>query len=338
MKIAYRLWRSTRKHLSPLLIIASLLLSSSWAADNSIKQVAPRTELYQIQTLTLSDQQFLKGDSIGATPVATAGQLRIAQGTGRLPVVVLQHASSGYDARIDVWSRDLNQLGISTFALDGFTARGLVDLNPNQALLGRLNLILDIYRSLEILAKHPRVDPTRIALMGFSRGGQAALYASLKRFHQLWNKSGIEFVAYVAFYPDCMTTFRSDTEIVDRPIRIFGGTPDDYNPIAACKPYTARLRAASKDVVLTEYPNAPHSFDNPLGAQPAKVQPTFESARNCKIQEEDDGILLNLDTKQPFTYKDACVIHGPHTGYDPEAAQAAKDSVNAFFKSVFKLQ
>jgi dienelactone hydrolase len=338
MKLARSRWSLSRRHHLLLTITALVLFrSSAWALDNSIKQIAPRTELYQVQTLTLSDRQFLKGDSTGATPVTTAGQLRIAQGTGRLPVVVLQHASSGYDARIDVWSRDLNELGISTLALDGFTARGLTDLNPNQALLGRLNLILDIYRSLEILAKHPRVDPARIGLMGFSRGGQAALYASLMRFHQLWNKSGIQFAAYVAFYPDCMTTFRSDTEVVDRPIRIFGGTPDDYNPIAACKPYVARLRASGKDIVLTEYPNAPHSFDNPLGAQPAKVQPTFESVRDCRIQEEDDGLLISADTKQPFTYNDSCVVHGPHTGYDPEAAQAAKESVNAFFKSVFKL-
>jgi dienelactone hydrolase len=338
MKFASSHWSISRRHLLLVPIAALvLLLSSSWALDNSLKQVATRTELYQIQTLTLSDQQFLKGDSAGATPVTIVGQLRIAQGTGRLPVVVLQHASSGYDARIDVWSRDLNELGISTFALDGFTARGLTDLNPNQALLGRLNLILDIYRSLEVLAKHPRVDSTRIGLMGFSRGGQAALYASLRRFHELWNKSGIEFAVYVPFYPDCMTTFRSDTEVVDRPIRIFGGAPDDYNPIAACKPYAARLQAAGKDVVLTEYPNAPHSFDNPLGAQPAKVQPTFESVRNCRIQEQDDGLFINADTKQPFTYKDSCVVHGPHTGYDPEAAQTAKESVNTLFKSLFKL-
>jgi hypothetical protein len=48
-------------------------------------------------------------------------------------------------------------------------------------LLGRLNFILDIYRALDVLAKHPRVDAQRIALMEFSRG-QAALYASLKCF------------------------------------------------------------------------------------------------------------------------------------------------------------
>jgi dienelactone hydrolase len=180
--------------------------------------------LYQVQTLTLSDQQFLKGD-IGSKPVTISGQLRIAQGSGRLPVVVLQHGSSGYAANIDVWSRELNELGISTFALDGFTGRGLTEVNTNQALLGRLNLILDIYRALDVLASHPRVDPGRIALMGFSRGGQATVYASLKRFHQLWNKSGVEFAAYIPFYPDCMTTFISETDVVDRPIRIFEGPP-----------------------------------------------------------------------------------------------------------------
>jgi hypothetical protein len=101
---------NTVRHLSESSITAPLLVpSSARASDDSIRQVAPRTELYQIQTLTLSDQQFLKGDNIGATPVAVAGQLRIAQGTGRLPVVVIQHASSGYDARIDVWSRDLKE-------------------------------------------------------------------------------------------------------------------------------------------------------------------------------------------------------------------------------------
>jgi dienelactone hydrolase len=318
-------------------IAAPLIVLHAWAGEIPSKQIAARTELHQIQTLTLSDQQFLKGDT-GGKPVTIAGQLRIAQGSGRLPVVVLQHGSGGYGANIDLWSRELNELGISTFALDSFTGRGLTEVNTNQASLGRLNFILDLYRALEVLASHPRVDPGRIVLMGFSRGGQAALYASVKRFNRLWNKSGVEFAAYVPFYPDCMTTYISDTEVADRPIRIFGGTLDDYSPISVCKAYVERLRAAGRDVEVTEYPSAAHAFDNPLFAQPAAVSPKFESVRNCKIREETEGLLINAETKQPFTYKDKCVVHGPHLGYDPAASEAAKTSVKAFLKAVLKLE
>ncbi len=53
------------------------------------------------------------------------------------------------------------------FALDGMTGRGLVEVNSNQALLGRLNFILDIYRALDVLAKHPRVDPSVSCSWGF---------------------------------------------------------------------------------------------------------------------------------------------------------------------------
>ncbi len=118
-------------------------------------------------------------------------------------MVVLIHGSGGVGPNIEMWSNELNAMGISTFAIDGFTGRGLTSVNMDQALLGRLNLILDAYRALDILAKHPRVDPARIVLMGFSRGGQATLFASLKRFNATWNKSGTEFAAYIPFYPDC---------------------------------------------------------------------------------------------------------------------------------------
>ncbi|MGZ3445486.1 MAG: dienelactone hydrolase family protein [Myxococcaceae bacterium] len=269
--------------------------------------------------------------------MTVVGELRIAQGTGRLPVVVLQHGSAGYAANIEVWSRELNEMGISTFAMDGFTGRGLTEVNSNQALLGRLNLIIDLYRALAILAAHPRVDPRRIVLMGFSRGGQAALYASMTRFQKMWHPSGIEFAAYLPFYPDCMTTFIADTDVSSRPIRIFGGTADDYNPISACKAYVERLRKAGRDVELTEYPTAAHAFDNPLGAQPPAVAPTFQSARKCVIREEAGGVLTNAETGRPFSYQDSCVQLGPHLGYDPAASQAARAAVKAFLKTQFQL-
>ena len=191
--------------------------------------------------MTLSDAQFLTGDANGKG-ATTTGEFRIAAGSGRLPVVILQHGSGGLGANVELWAREFDAMGVSTFALDGFTGRALTQVNTDQSLLSRLDCILDIYRALDILAKHPRVDPQRIALMGFSRGGQAALYASLKRFKGMWNRSGVEFAAYIPFYPDCATTYISDTDVADRPIRIFGGTPDDYNPIVRCKAYVGETQ------------------------------------------------------------------------------------------------
>jgi dienelactone hydrolase len=313
--------------------IASFVSTAALAQDRIL---AARVELHPIPSLTLSDEQFLKGDQNGK-PVTVTGHLRIAQGAGRTPVVVLIHGSGGMGPNVEFWEREFNQMGISTFALDGFTGRGLTNVNTDQVLLGRLNMTLDVYRMLDVLAKHPRVDPQRVALMGFSRGGQGTLYASLKRFHKMWNRSGIEFAAYVPFYPDCMTTYQSDAETADRPIRIFHGVPDDYNPVATCRGYVERLKAAGRDVQLTEYPNAAHGFDNPLGSLAPAVAKNAQTVRNCRIREDASGRLINAATNQPFSYKDACVERDPHVGHDPAATQAARGAVKEFLRSVFKL-
>ncbi|WP_407189272.1 dienelactone hydrolase family protein [Bradyrhizobium centrosematis] len=307
-------------------------------AQSLPREVAIRAEIYPIPSLTLTDQQFLNGDAAAGRPVTVAGELRVAQGTGKLPVVVLMHGSSGVGAATEAWVHAFNAMGISTFVIDGFSGRGLTVVGPNQALLGRLNLIVDIYRSLEILAKHPRVDPDRIVLMGFSRGGQATLYASLDRFNKLWNKSGIQFAAYIPFYPDCSTTYRSDNEVAARPIRIFHGTPDDYNPVKSCKAFVERLKTAGHDVVLTEYPNSAHGFDSGLlGVSTVAVSANAQTVRSCTIREGEGGVLINGDTNAPFTYKDSCVELNPHVGGNPTTAAESRKAVLEFLQVLFKL-
>ena len=117
------------------LIMAFIVPLSVNAQDAATKQIASRIELHAIPSLTLSDEQFLKGDASGKS-VVVSGLLRIAQGSGRLPVVVMIHGSGGMGPNIDLWTRDFNEMGISTLALDGFTGRGLTSVNTDQALLG----------------------------------------------------------------------------------------------------------------------------------------------------------------------------------------------------------
>jgi dienelactone hydrolase len=316
------------------LLVAALLPTAAFA-ETPTADIAQRTELHAIPTMTLSDGDFLAGKDGKA--VTVSGQLRVAQGTGRLPVVVLMHGSGGIGPNIEAWSRLFNAMGVSTFAIDGFTGRGLVSTSANQAQLGRLNFILDIYGGLAILAKHPRVDPERIVLMGFSRGGQAALYASLTRFHKTWNKSGASFAAYIPFYPDCSTSYIDDTDVGAAPVRIFHGIADDYNPVASCKPFIARLKSAGRDVALAEYPDAQHGFDTPLGP-PVVVAKGAQTVRACTIKEGPAGVLVNSATGAPFAYTDACVQLDPHVGRNVAATAAAQEAVAEFVRTLFKLK
>lgn len=304
-------------------------------AETPTADMAQRTELHAIPSMTLSDGDFLTGKDGKA--VTVSGQLRVAQGTGRLPVVVLMHGSGGIGPNIDAWSRLFNGMGVSTFAIDGFTGRGLVSTSSDQARLGRLNFILDIYRGLEMLAKHPRVDPERIVLMGFSRGGQAALFASLTRFHKTWNRSGATFAGYIPFYPDCSTSYIDDTEVAQAPIRIFHGIADDYNPVASCKAYMARLKSAGRDIALTEYADGQHGFDTPLGP-PVVVAKGSQTVRVCTIKEGPAGVLVNSATGAPFAYTDACVQLDPHVGRNAAATAASQTAVGEFVRTLFKLK
>jgi dienelactone hydrolase len=205
-----------------------------------------------------------------------------------------------------------------------------------QAQLGRLAMIVDAYRALELLARHPRIDRDRIALIGFSRGGQAALYASVRRFQSMHGPARLEFAAYIPFYPTCNTTFREDGNVTDRPLVIHHGLADDYVPIGPCRSYVERLRAAGKNAQLVEYPNAHHNFDNP-GGKVRKAE-NSETTRNCTLHEDQNGQVLNSMTGLSFTYKDPCVELGPMLGYNTEAHAAAVKAVKEQLAAAFGMK
>jgi dienelactone hydrolase len=319
-------------------LLAALAVASAQAAlaaNNSSGGVGGRGETILIQTLTLSDEQFLKGGSFGM-PTIISGTLRIAQGSGRLPLVILVHGSGGIEENITGWERVFASLGISTFALDSFTGRGIVSTVADQSQLGRLNMILDVYRSLAVLAADPRIDPDRIAVMGFSRGGQASLYASVKRFQKMWNPSGIDPAVYIALYAPCITTYVDDTEVSDHPIRIFHGRSDDWVEISPCRAYFERLKRTAKDVQMIEFANAAHAFDYPsLPSHPAMVP--YAQTTHCLLKEEPIGTIINMATHKPFTPADDCIRKGAHVAYSAEATHATEQAVKTLFEKVYKL-
>jgi dienelactone hydrolase len=297
-----------------------------------------RLELHAIQSHSPTDQEFLTGKS-DVKPVTITAELRIPRaGTDRLPAVILLHGSGGASALQDNWAREFNALGVATLIVDSFTGRGIVSTGGDQDQLSRLAGVLDAYRALELLAKHPRIDASRVMVMGFSRGGGAAHWTALKRFLAMHGpKDGLMFAGHIALYPTCNRIFVDSLDVVDRPIRIFHGAADDYIPIAGCRSYVERLKKAGKDISLTEYADAHHIFDNPVLKTPVK-QAQAQTTRRCPLLEEaPDGRIINSQTKQPFTYAaDPCVERGVTVAYHAQAHADALKAIKEFITATLQ--
>ncbi len=295
---------------------------------------AAKTEIYSIDTMTLTDKQFLTGAKDG-NPARIAGELRLPSGSGPFPAVVLVHGSGGVGVNVDLWGRELNGIGIAAFLLDSFTGRGLGQTITDQSQIGQLNMIYDAYRALDLLSKHPRIATSQIAIMGFSKGGFVALRSSMKRFQRMYGTLNVEFAAYLPFYGGyCETPLLEDDTVSDRPIRMVQGEKDDFNLAEPCRKYIERLHAAGKDAQITIYPGARHAFDNPT--YPAVLSyPDAVIPNRCKREERAGGDIYNADTGKPFTWKDACVIRGATVGFDPSAYAEAKKAVKAFLIETF---
>ena len=293
-----------------------------------------RVEIYPLETKTFADKQLLRGERDGVS-TTVAAELRLPPGTrGRVPVVVLLHGSGGLGAWTSEWADWFSAQGVATLTVDSFSGRGIVHTVADQGQLGRLTPVIDAYQALGVLAKHQRIDQDRIIVMGFSRGAQAALYASLRRLQQ-YKASPLSFAAYIAFYPPCNTAYRDDVAVANAPIRIFHGAADDWTPADACRAYIARLRAAGVDAEMFVYPKALHGFDSRTTNPPVRV-PSGQTTRNCRLMEATDGTIVNAETQQEFRYTDACVERGATIGYSEEATLQAQAAIRDLLMSLEK--
>jgi dienelactone hydrolase len=197
-------------------------------------------------------------------------------------------------------------------------------------------MMTDAYWALAILSRNPRIDPARIAIMGFSKGAVAAVYSSNTRFRNLFAPTGAGFAAHIGLYTPCNMQFRDDDKVTGAPIRLFHGSPDDWVPVAPCRDYVARLKKTGADVMLTEFPGAYHAYDS-LATPAPIINPTAQTSRNCRWREDGKGRMVNVKTGAAYTYADPCVEYGAHIGYNQAAAAATIAAVRDFLKSTFKL-
>jgi len=318
-----------------LLAVGATVLTASHA-----KAEVAKYEMLPFVSATMSDNAFLSGAD--GTPTMLAGELRLpTKGKDRLPTMLIIHGSSGVggtDGISDHAAKQLNKLGIATFVMDSFSPRGLTSTVTDQSRLGRLQMVYDAYRALELLAKHPRVDPERIGVIGISRGAEASVFAAMDRFREMHGaEHGEEFAAYVGFSTPCGREYLDRSSVADGPILLLHGRADDWTPVDACEAYVEELRQAGADASLISYPDAGHAFEAP--AMPTLFIEQAQNARGCRIGENANHEFVNLDTGKAFDWNtDPCVERGAGVGYSETASRQAENDLAAFLHRVFHLK
>ncbi len=223
--------------------------------------------------------------------------------------------------------------GFATFELNSFKSRGITSTVGSQDQVTTAAIILDAYRALEKLSKHPNIDPEKVSITGWSLGGGVSLFSGWLPLKNAITKE-YAFASHLAFYPPCFIN-PENTDFTQAPIHILAGEIDNWTPAEPCRLLVDKLKEKTS-IDITVYPNAHHSFDSEIAIKRNEKGYSF---KDCMFTLTEDGdVLMNylqLPMSNPILQKLGllfCVERGVDLGGNPEARTQAM----AFSKSFMK--
>lgn len=232
-------------------------------------------------------------------PVTVKAELFLPAGfAAGLPAMVIHHGSGGVtDAREYAYAREFTAMGIAAIIPDSFTPRGVKSTVTDQSTVSAADMVADAFGALKLAAKHPRLDPKRIGITGFSKGGSVALRSALVQVAERFAPGGPRFALHVPFYPACDTQY-FNTRTTGAPILLLIGGRDVYVGAKPCQDYGAKLKTGGADIEIITYPNGQHGWD---GGGPAYTIANGENYRDCIYVEQADGSWIEQKS-QVMTY------------------------------------
>lgn len=279
-------------------------------------------------------------------PTATAqGQLLMPppMATGAaLPAVVLVHGSGGvYREELTYWARLLNEQGMAALVIDVFSPRGVNSTGKDQSLVPFAADTADAFAALRMLASHPGIDPRRIAVVGFSRGGITAVRSAVEPIIQGSAPAGLRFAAHVALYSggcaNTLSVMAAPGVFSKAPMLFVHGDADDYADMSDCQAYAGRISGAGTPAAFVVLPGARHKFDldrqrvinRPLNSKTKAGCPLEYDILAMTPRDRRSGEALSKAQVKSIT-RDLCTARGATMGGNTGARDAAGKAVVEF--------
>jgi len=186
----------------------------------------------------------------------------------RLPGVLVLHTSAGPGPNLEAFAKRLAAEGYVTLTPDFFS---LHDFGPD----GRTDhplILKDLDGALEYVASHPRVDATRLGVVGFSFGGRVAVILAATRPERI--RAAVSYYA-VTSHPALGGTLAgraaraeplpARVQAIRAPLLIHHGEADVNVPVEQARLLHRAMLAAGKSSSLYTYPGADHLFNFSIG-------------------------------------------------------------------------
>jgi dienelactone hydrolase len=324
-------WRAREIRIRSAAVLWAAVALFGCAADNLVLSPAPGAADAGVLSFQSAGSLQRNADgrsfSPGGTPATISGELLFPEGRGPFPAVVLAHGCGGNRNVEPSWGPLLRQWGYATFNVDSFRGRGLNEVCTRGVLLVPLQRVPDAYAALRLLAAHPKIDPQRVALMGFSHGGALTMLAATGWAKDSYAAGGLPaFRAFFPFYPNCNAAF-PERNRVSAPVRIHTGEADDWTPAKPCAELAAALKAAGQDVAIHVYPGANHAFDQARGYF---YLPNVNNGASCFPQ------MASILGPVARGSAAGCLKKGATIGPSPSATEQARKNLHAQLDELMK--
>jgi dienelactone hydrolase len=267
-------------------------------------------------------------------------------GDARVPAMIIVHGSGGIRAKREfAYAQEFFKLGVAAAVIDSFAGRGVTSTVRDQNKVRAHDMLIDAANTLMALARHPAIDPERIGIIGFSKGGTAVTKAALRRYIEPLTRNEARFALAIALYPWC-GDFPLDLRTAGEPVYLLLGSDDSYVGTSSCREYGERVRASGGNVVVKTY-QAKHGWDVPGSADWSDKR--GENHSQCLYDESEPGTWIeraskikvmeqNKPTANSRKAAARCMKRGVSGGYSREAHMQSLQDIRGFVREAFRLK
>jgi len=188
------------------------------------------------------------------------GYVALPAGTGRHPCILIAHQWAGISDFERARAEEFAELGYVGMAIDAYGKglRGSLAAD-NSALMDpcmadRAALRQRLLAGVAAAKAHPRVDPQRIAAIGYCFGGTMALELA---------RSGAAIAGVAGFHSGLGTALPQDAKNIKGKVLVCIGADDPGIPPEQRKAFEDEMRAGKVDWRMHLYGGVVHSFTNP---------------------------------------------------------------------------